>query len=364
MLDSPGPAGSPDRVLRVDWNTPSVAVSQAIGRPCPAFVFANAGDQAYGRFLLDPASEPAAARQLLEVPEAKQDPLERTMLWGALWDDVHVANSAPRGYVDLALKSLPAEADESLARVQGARVATALHSYLTGAARRALLPTVESVVADRMLHAPELGLRIVAFRIFTSIAETPLALKQTKDLLTGKLSVPGLDLKPLDRWNLVGHLIAMSDPEAPAIYAAEQARDRTGEGQKYAYVAEAATPSPDIKARYFDEYLHSRTIQEDWITQSLRAFNAWSQTALTAPYLVRSLNQLPEIKLHRKIFFLGAWLGAFLDGQNTLEASPQAQAAVRAWLADETIDPDLRLKVLEASDALDRTVRIGRKFPE
>jgi hypothetical protein len=36
---------------------------------------------------------------------------------------------------------------------------------------------------------------------------------------------------------------------------------------------------------------------------------------------------------------------------------------VRTWLEGKTIDPDLRLKVLEASDALDRTVLIGNAFP-
>jgi hypothetical protein len=33
-------------------------------------------------------------------------------------------------------------------------------------------------------------------------------------------------------------------------------------------------------------------------------------------------------------------------------------------LSGKNIDPDLRLKVLEASDTLDRTVRIGRAFPD
>jgi aminopeptidase N len=215
-----------------------------------------------------------------------------------------------------------------------------------------------------MLNAPTLGLRIVNVRTFTSVAETPTALEQMKDLLAGKLAVPGLELKPLDRWNLVGHLIAMNEPEAPSLYSAEKARDHSGEGQKYAYAAEAGAPSAETKARYFDEYLHSQTIQEDWITQSLRPFNSWNQAALTKPYLMQALNELPEIKQHRKIFFLGAWLGAFIDGQNTIQNSAEAQAAVYAWLAGQKIDPDLRLKVLEVSDSLDRTVLIGKKFPE
>ena len=358
--------------IKVEWNTAAFPVAESIGKPCPSLVFANEGDYGYGRFLLDPASEAMAAS--LFDPQSPRtenpgmfatvsndaDPLRRTMLWGALWDYVHVARSSPRGYVELALKSLPAETDESLARIQGDRIAMALHSYLSDAARKQLAPRVESIVADRMLNAPALGLRIVSFRTFTGIAETPDALRQIKDLLKGKLAVPGLTLKLLDRWNLVGHLVAMGDPEAQAIYAAEKARDQSGEGQKYAYAAEAGAPSAEIKARYFDEYLHSQSIQEDWITQSLRPFNSWNQTALTEPYLTQALNELPEIKLHRKIFFLGAWLGAFIEDQN----SADAQAVVHAWLAGHTIDPDLRLKVLEVSDSLDRTVLIRQRFPE
>ena len=353
----------PARMLRADWSTSTYAVAEATGLPCPSYVFANSGDQAYGRFLLDPASEAAAIAANCRSSTHEQDPLLRSMLWGALWDNVHVAKEFRADFVELALRSLPIETDESMARIQGNRIAMVLHSCLTDETRKRLAPRVEAVVADRMLNAPTLGLRIVSFRTFTSIAETPSALQQIKDLLSGKLVANGLELKPLDRWNLIGHLIAMGDPEAQAIFIAERTRDKSGEAQKYAYAAEAGTASADVKARYFDEYLRSTTIQEDWLSQSLRPFNAWNQADLTANYLVQALNELPDIKQRRKIFFLGAWLGAFIDGQNTLRNSVAAQSAVRTWLEGKTIDPDLRLKVLEASDALDRTVLIGNAFP-
>jgi aminopeptidase N len=173
-----------------------------------------------------------------------------------------------------------------------------------------------------------------------------------------------LELKLLDRWNLVAHLLAMGDPESQTIFTAEKAREQSGEAKRYAYAAEAGTPSEEIKARYFAEYLDSKTIQEDWITQSLRAFNAWNQASVSALYLEKALGDLPDIKQHRKIFFLGNWLAAFMDGQDTFDQSAHAQQVVRAWLSGKNIDPDLRLKVLEASDTLDRTVRIGRAFPE
>ena len=250
-----------------------------------------------------------------------------------------------------------------MARVQGARIATALHSYLTDTARKAETPNVEGAVTDRMLHAPDLASRIVSFRTFTSVAETPSALETLKKLLDGQLAVPGMPLKPLDRWNIIGHLLIMNDPGAQSIYLAEKAKDHSGEGQKYAYAVAAGTDSAEVKARYFDEYLHDDSIQEDWITQSLRPFNAWNQSALAQPYLSKALDSLDQIKQHRKIFFLGAWLNAFMDGQNTLASSGGAQEQVHAWLQSHTIDSDLRLKVLEAVDELERTARIEKSFP-
>ncbi len=350
-------SGAKSYTRRFEWDTSRVTLDDP-QLPCPDYVFANSGDEAYGRFLLDSQSEQAVTADLLA--DKATDPLLHSQLWGALWENVRVAQSPPRAYAELALRTLPEEADESLNRIQGGRVATALHEYLGRQSRQAVLAPAEQVIADRMLHAPDAGLRIVNFRTFTSIAETPAALRQLKDILTGDVKVPGLKLKPLDRWSLVGHLLQMNDPDAAAVLAHEQATDKSGESQRYNYAFQAGIPTAANKAKYFDQYLKDKTIQEDWLTQSLRPFNAWNQTALTEPYLTRALNELPEIKLHRKIFFLGAWLGAFIDGQN----SQQAQTAVHAWLATNSIDPDLRLKVLEVSDALDRTVRIRQRFPE
>lgn len=349
-------------VMRVNWDAAEYAVKEAVGKACPAYVFANDGDEGYGRFLLDAKSE-AAMRPV--VPDG--DALLHSMLWGALWENVRLAQTAPRGFVELALGNLPRDEmnDEALVRVQAARVATAMHAYMPAAMREELAPRVETLFAKQMVENPKLDLRIVNYRAFTSVAETPEGLAKVKELLAGTLVVPGMPLKPLDRWNLVGHLIAMKDADAARLYAEEKKRDQSGQGQKYAYAVAAGEASAEVKAKYFAEYVRTEgqgTIQEDWITQSLGPFNAWNQSELTAPYLKRALEELPEIKLHRKIFFLGAWLGSFVGGQNTLASSEAAQRVVREWLAAGGMDPDLRLKVLEYSDALDKTVKIRERF--
>ena len=97
---------------------------------------------------------------------------------------------------------------------------------------------------------------------------------------------------------------------------------------------------------------------EDWVEQSLGTFNYWNESELTAPFLKGALEALPQVKQQRKIFFVLAWLNGFIDGQN----SAAADAEVHHWLDTAQLDRDLRLKVLQVVDQLDRTTRIRKKY--
>ncbi|SEF65779.1 aminopeptidase N [Bryocella elongata] len=362
LLAPMDPAGKPE-TLRVDWATQSYSVKAAIGRPCPAYVFSNAGDEGYGRFLVDDRSRADLQGRLLD-DRASFTPLLRSMVWGALWDQVHTVRWAPREYVALVQKNLPTEDDPDLARAQGGHAITAMHRYLSAGARQPLAASLELAMTQRMLHAPTTDLALIHFRLLTAAAETEAGRTTLKSMLAGTLKVPGVELRPLDRWNLVGKLVALGDPDAPALLAAEQKRDPSGDGQKYAWTLAAGRPDPATKASYFAAYQQlpgtPGAKPEDWISSSLGSFNAWNQTELTAPYLRRALDQLPEIKKDRKIFFLGGWLGAFLDGQT----SAASLEVVKDWTAQPGLDPDLRRKVIENADELERTVRIRTKYPQ
>ncbi len=291
-------AGVEPERIRMNWLTPQADVPGVTGKACPAYVFANGGDEAYGRFLLDATSE-AAVKPVLLGP-VKPDPLLRSMLWGALWENVHTARSAPRGYVELVSQDLPQQDDETLARIQYGRSGGALQRYMSDAARTPLVPQLESIATDRMQNAPTVGLRLVAFRALSGVAETPAARATLKRMLAGKLTIPGVELRPLDRWNLVSRLIVLGDADAPALLAAEAKRDTSDDGRRSAWAVAAGAPDPAMKQRYFDAYLTrpkaTDARPEDWLTQSLRPFNNVRQALLTLPYLQRSLDQLAEIK--------------------------------------------------------------------
>ncbi|HEV2666747.1 MAG TPA: ERAP1-like C-terminal domain-containing protein, partial [Blastocatellia bacterium] len=332
------------------------AIRDAVGKRCPAYVFANDGDFGYGRFMLDAKSRAAVMSRIGGI----RDPFLRAMLWGALWDAVREAELNPRDYIALVLKALPAEADLELTQSLLDRAARAFERYLSAPEQSAIAPQIESLFFDRMMKAGDADLRITYFRGFRLAATTSGARGQLKDLLSGKTRAPGVEIKPLDRWRMVAALLARQDAEAESLLDAERKRDASDDGRKQAYIAEAARADAATKRRYFDDYLNNRATPEDWVEGSLAAFNTPSQTSLTLPYLKSALEALPQVKRERKIFFTLAWLNAFIGGHQSRQALDQVQEFLRA----NRLDHDLELKVLEVMDELERTVKIRAKFTD
>ena len=352
------PSGS--NGIQLELSTAETEFRPALGLPCPKYVFANEEDFAYGRFLLDERSRRAVMQQLAAKVKTGSTyrVFDRTLLWGSLWDSVREAEMDPREYIELALRALPQEDDEALAQSIIGRTIGALHRYVSPEVRAQLAPKMEELANDQMLHSQSQDMRITWFRALRGVAQTDKARGQLKDMLSGKLAVPGVELRPLDRWNIVESLVAQNDPEAETVLAAEEKRDPSGDGKKYAYMAAAARPDAKTKKEYFDEYLHNTARPEDWIEISLGSFNWWNQSDLTLPYLGPALDALPQVKRERKIFFMLVWLNSFIGGQQ----SAAAQKQVHDFLDKAPLDKDLRLKILEVVDELDRTVKIRGKY--
>jgi len=341
----------PDREpvrVRASLEGASAPVASAVSKPCPDWVFTNDEDHGYGLFLLDDRSLRAVVPQLGSIT----DPFLRSMLWSALWDTVRDGRMPAADYLAAAHRLMGSESDESLLETTLPRVVTALHRYLPG--RGDWPGRFEALSSDRMRKAPSLDQRITWYRFFRAIAETPPALEQLEAVLDGKLAIPGVAMRPLDRWRMVTALLAHDAPDAGKRLEAERKRDDTGEGRKYAWIAEAARPDPAVKRRYFDDYLHQASLPEDWVEQSLEAFNSWNQSAVTLPYLKPALGALPQMKEQRRIFFVLAWLNAFIGGQS----GPEALDTVRQFLGAPAVTPDLRLKILQVNDELERAVRL------
>ena len=366
----------PDRapvVIPVEMRTPTTEVRAARGQPAPAFVFANYQDYGYFLTVLDARSLRAMGGALAQV----RDPFLRAMLWSALWDQVRAGRLDVESFVFTSLRQLwsvsddvspsvlatlrqsASERDEQVLPSVLGRVVRALVAYASPAMRDSLRPAVERTFwAGAADTSRPYGQRKPFLDAFISVAATPEGITKLTSLL-GADSAAGDALRDPTRWDVVTRLRALDVPDAERLVEAQTARDTTPDGRRRAFTSGAARRVAEVKARYFTRYFADTTLNEDWATGSLGAFNTVEHQDLTLPFLRPALDSLPYIQANRRIFFLGSWLGAFLGGQS----SEAALDVVRRYLANHPdLARDLRQKVLQTTDELERTVAIRRRW--
>ncbi|MDQ6788476.1 MAG: M1 family metallopeptidase, partial [Acidobacteriota bacterium] len=360
------------------------------------FTFVNYQDYGYGIFLLDERSR----AYVLENIQTEKDDFLRTMMWGALWDSVRETELAPKDYVALVIKNIAVESDESTIQTLLGRVSTAMNYYLNHKQRDELLPQIETLLIDKMKNAPTLGLRITFARAFLNIASTEKARTVLKDILSGKFVIEGFNcrgascgqlpqmttnapvanqntnqqdspfhsdnrgaslfvLKSKDKFDIITKLAILGDADAPRLLVDLQKTETGDDAKRYAYAANAGFATTDNKQKFFNDFTVNKEISESWIEAAFVPFNSVRHSDLTLPYLEKALAELPNLKRNRKIFFINGWLAAFIGGQK----SEQALAIVNKFLADNpNLDKDLRLKILENADGLERAVKIRAKY--
>ena len=367
-------------------------------RPRPVlYYFLNYGDYGYGIFLLDAKSRDYVLKNI----GREKDPFLRSMMWGALWDSVREAELDPKDYVELAVTQLPTEQDETIASSILARVGTAMNYYLPEARRNTFAPRLEAVLLDRLQNAATAGQRITFYRAFGNNASTAKGREVLKQMLAqaarptpseiptgsaaptrGKIpaavnaprsaksknpvaTAPGSDIRsamPLrtkDKFDIVTRLIILGDPEAPKLLAELEKTEAGDDAKRYAYAAKAGFGTAENKAKFWNDFVNNKDISESWIEAAIGPFNSVRHAGLTQPYLERALAELPTLKRTRKIFFINNWLSAWIGGQR----DEKALAIVTKFLADSpNLDRDLRLKILENIDLIDRAVRIRAKY--
>ncbi len=367
------------------------------------FLFPNYKDYGYGIFLLDDKSRDYVLKNI----QNEKDDFLRTMMWGSLWDSVREGELDPKEYVELAIKHIGVEKDESTIQTIVGRVSTAVNYYMSvppavagggltsaltappataGGTDKKVPPAtaggtdkngggtdfrvkLEERLIERMQNSSTAGQRITYYRAFLNAASTPKARTILKGILkTGKMSPAGkagretevvLALRTKDRFDIVTRLAILGDPDAPKLLADLEKSETSDEAKRYAYAAKAAFGTKETKAKYFSDFLNNKDISESWIEAAFVPFNSIRHAEMTQPYLERALAELPNLKRTRKIFFINGWLGAFIGGQR----DEKALAIVNKFLADNPdLDKDLRLKILENVDVIERAVKIRGKY--
>jgi aminopeptidase N len=341
------------RTLSVLGDSARLEISDLVGTPAPAAILANPRDVAYGQFVPDDASR----EWLLQYAPGIDDPLIRAVAVQALFEAVREAELDPAAFVAMVITLVANERDPDTHGWLLDMLSTCLGRYLTGERRDDLRRQTTRTLLEQLRSEAASGreLQTLRFLARTDGGDPQVAALCRAVVEDGELP-PGLEPGKQDRFLAAASLLAAGQ-DRDDIAALQRRFDKEDVG-KEVFLARAATPTAEVKADYWRLYNQLDEPPEQWMQDSLTWFHWQGQEALTLPYLERALAKVGWVKQHRRIFFMPAWIDAFVNGHDSAEAL----AIVDGFLEKADIEPDVRKKLMQSRDGLWRAVHIRAAF--
>jgi aminopeptidase N len=339
------------RRVQLQSDAAEQSIQALIGNPAPACVLANPQDVAYGQFVPDAASR----RWLLDHTSQERDPLLRAVMTSALLEAVREAELDPAALAEVLLQQLTSETDpDSHAWLLDA-LTPCLTRWLPAERAKPLRERANSLLLAQLRDGAP-GRELQSFRFLATQAGDAQTLALCK-AVAGLGELPkGLAPGKTDRFLAAAALLA-NGCEAGEIAKLQEHFKDTDIGKEL-FLARAAVATADTKAGYWTRYLQLDNPPEQWTQDSLAYFHWQGQSELTLPYLQKALEQSAWVKQNRRIFFMPAWLDAFVNAHSSAEAL----AIVDRYLASAQIDDDVRKKIQQSRDGLARSVKIRAAF--
>ena len=338
----------------------AAAVALPVGRPGPALLLPNDGDFSYAKIRLDPASRDVLASSLGRLP----DPLSRAVAWNGVRDLVRDGELAPRQYVALAARHLPAETDGSIAgHVIGYARWTVADCYLPPGQRGAALAGITSLCRD-LLSAHPAGdddeMRLVAARGLIDSAAGPEDIAALWSWLAAGRMPGGPDLDSRLRWQILLRLAVLGAASRAEIEHAA-GRDSTAAGRLSAVRCRAALPDRDAKQAAWAAMQSGRegSLSGYELTATAQGFWQADQAELLAGYVPRYFAALAGAAAAGAADLARAWgrhgfphhaadAGTVRAGERCLESGVMA-GWLRRLLADQVEDLRRAVAVRSAS---------------
>ena len=233
------------------------------GHKRPDLILLNDEDLAYAKIRLDARSLKTAVEHLGDIA----DPLARSLVWGAAWDQTRDAESSPSDYVDLVLRNIGRETESTTVRTTLAQLQLAANSYVAPEKREA----TRAKVADglwALAQAAEAGSdsQLQFVTAFATAASRPAHWSTLRSLRDGTTALDGLEIDTDMAWQLLISLAAGGVADAKEIEDA-LAADNTAKGGEFAAQAKASIPNATSKLAAWDSLIE-RDDQPNTIVRS------------------------------------------------------------------------------------------------
>nr|WP_274635682.1 aminopeptidase N [Microbacterium bovistercoris] len=338
--------------IELDVDGDRTDVPELKGHKRPDLVLLNDDDLAYAKIRLDDRSLATAIAHLDKI----SDPLARSLVWGAAWDQTRDAESSPSDYIDLVLGNIGAETESTTLRTTLGQLLLTANSYVAPAHR----DESRTRVADglwQLAQAAEAGsdsqLQLVT--AFASAAATPAQWEDVRRLRDGEADLDGLQIDTDLSWQLLVSLAAGGKVTAADIDAA-LAADNTAKGGEFAAQAQAALSTPAAKQAAWDRLVVGDDLPNTVVRAAAAGFVHPAGAALLEPFTAQYFDMLLPIWNARTYQIANYLIGGLYPAPL---ADVALRDATRAWLAEHADAPAaLRRLVAENLAGVERALTV------
>ena len=320
------------------------------GRRRPALVLLNDNDLAYAKIRLDDRSLATAIDHLSDFV----DPLARSLVWGAVWDQVRDGETPSHEYIELVLRNIATETESTTIRTTLGQLQLAANSYTTPDdrehARRAVGNGLRRLLDEA---APGSDLQLQLATAFASAAATPEHWTAVAALRDGSTVIEGLAIDTDLSWQLLISLAAGGRAGDAEIDAALEA-DNTASGGELAARARAARPTHAAKLDTWQALIDSDELPNTVVRSAAAGFVHPATRDALEPFVSRYFDMLIPIWQNRT-YQIASYLIELLYPAPL--ASRELRDATRTWLRENAEAPAaLRRIVLECLAGVERAL--------
>jgi aminopeptidase N len=291
LYDLVGGALTRRTAVQLDIEGELTQVADLVGEKQPDLVLLNDGDLTYAKIRLDERSLATAIAHIDKV----DDSLARALLWGATWDMTRDAEMSATDFVELVLRGIGTETDQTAVSRLPLYARMAVTYYSAAATRDQLRATWETGLRGLLETAEPGSDHQLAFaRAYAAAAHSDEALAHVAGLLDGSVTHDGLDVDADLRWTLLESLSSSGRIGQDEIEA-ELEHDKTISGQEHAAAALAVRPTPEAKEQAWRDAVERDDIANETQRSIAIAFPTDGQAELLAPYLERYLEMADTI---------------------------------------------------------------------
>ncbi len=335
--------------IELDVDGELTEVPELVGLHKPELVLLNDDDLAYAKIRLDDDSLAAATEHLAGI----EDPLARSLVWGAAWDATRDAETAPSDYVRLVLGNIASETESTTIRTTLGQLATVARNYVRPEQRANSIRLIgDTLWALAENAAPGSDAQFQFVKFFANLASTAEHVATLAGLRDGSIALAGLEIDTDLAWELLEGL-ALNGAATQADIDAELARDNTANGQQAAARATATLPTAEAKRAAFDSMADSDKLPNAIVRNITIGYQHVNDPtpleSLVEPYFAA----ITEIWKSRSYSIAQSFVVGLYPAPL---ASQQLVDATRAWLENNQEIPALRRLVIESLAGVERAL--------